>query len=98
MPKKRVYKKGVEGSEYKYGASEKAKKDRVDRNRARRHAIAAGKVQKGTADNKNTMEVDHKVPLSKGGSGDASNTRVVPRSVNRKKADKSPAKRTAKKK
>jgi len=33
-------------------------------------------------------EVDHKKPLSKGGSNSKSNTRITTRSVNRKKYDK----------
>ena len=45
---------------------------RVDRNRARRHAIAAGKAHVGDG-----TQVDHKVPLDKGGSSKDSNTRVV---------------------
>lgn len=51
---------------------------RVDRNRARRHAIAAGKAHVGDG-----TEVDHKVPLGKGGSDKDSNTRVVNASENR---------------
>ena len=51
---------------------------RVDRNRARRHAIAAGKASVG--DNK---DVDHKNALRKGGSDADSNTRVISRSKNR---------------
>lgn len=66
----------------KYMAEYQAKPEnvekRVDRNRARRHAIAEGKAQVGDG-----KEVDHKVPLDKGGSGGDKNTRVVPASVNR---------------
>ena len=51
---------------------------RVDRNRARRHAIADGKVKKGDG-----LDIDHKVPLRKGGSDKDSNTRVVDASTNR---------------
>lgn len=51
---------------------------RVDRNRARRHAIADGKAAVGDG-----KDVDHKVPLDKGGSGKDSNTRVVSASENR---------------
>jgi hypothetical protein len=51
---------------------------RVDRNRARRHAIAAGKARVGDG-----KEVDHKVPLRKGGSGADSNTRVINKEANR---------------
>lgn len=50
---------------------------RVDRNRARRHALKAGKVHVG-----DNLEVDHVVPLRKGGSDDDSNTRVVPEKKN----------------
>ena len=51
---------------------------RVDRNRARRHAIAAGKAAVGDG-----KDIDHKTPLDKGGSGADSNTRVASRSENR---------------
>jgi len=84
MPRKnRVYKKGEPGSEYSYHASKEQKDNRVDRNRARRQAEAAGKVSKG-----DSKEVDHVKPLSKGGSGSKSNTRVVPKKTNRQKYNK----------
>lgn len=51
---------------------------RVDRNRARRHAIAAGRAHVGDG-----KEVDHKRMLDKGGSGADSNTRVVDAKTNR---------------
>ena len=51
---------------------------RVDRNRARRHAIAAGKVSVGDG-----REIDHKKMLDKGGSDKDSNTRVVSAAENR---------------
>jgi hypothetical protein len=51
---------------------------RVDRNRARRHAIAAGKAHVGDG-----KDVDHKTPLDAGGSDADSNTRVVSRKSNR---------------
>lgn len=51
---------------------------RVDRNRARRHAIAAGKVSVGDG-----KEVDHVKMLAKGGSDSDSNTRVRSASANR---------------
>ena len=47
-------------------------KKRVERNRARRHAIAAGKAAVGDG-----TEVDHVVPLGSGGSGSDANTRVI---------------------
>ena len=51
---------------------------RVARNKARRHAIADGKVKVGDG-----KEVDHKTPLRKGGSTADTNTRVVDKSANR---------------
>ena len=51
---------------------------RVDQNRARRQAIAAGTAHKGDHTN-----VDHKKPLDAGGSGAKSNTRVVDESFNK---------------
>ena len=50
---------------------------RVAQNKARRHAIAAGKASVGDG-----THVDHKVPLDKGGSESDSNTRVVPAAKN----------------
>lgn len=51
---------------------------RVDRNRARREAIRDGVVKKGDG-----KEIDHKVPLDKGGSDGKANRRVVSASENR---------------
>lgn len=45
---------------------------RVDRNRARRHAIAAGTAKVGDG-----KQVDHIKPLGAGGSDKDSNTRVI---------------------
>jgi len=66
--------------EYKefHGKPEEVKK-RSERNQARRKLG----LEKG-----NPLEVDHKVPLKKGGSNAKSNLRAVPKSVNRKKAAK----------
>lgn len=50
----------------------------MERNAARREAIKEGSAHKGDG-----KDVDHKVPLSKGGSNSKSNTRVVPASQNR---------------
>lgn len=61
-----------------YQKSPKEVEKRVDRNRARRHAIAEGKVKVG-----DSKDIDHKVPLRKGGSDKDSNTRVVDASTNR---------------
>ena len=51
---------------------------RVDRNRVRRQALAAGIVKKGDG-----TEIDHKVPLDKGGSDAKGNTRVTTAAENR---------------
>lgn len=69
--KKRAYQ-----AEYQKQPDEVAK--RVARNRARRHAEAQGLVHKGDG-----KELDHKVPLGKGGSTSDKNTRVVDASTNR---------------
>jgi hypothetical protein len=53
-------------------------KKREEQNKARRMMEKAGKVHKGDG-----KDVDHKTPLSKGGSTTKSNLRVVPASVNR---------------
>lgn len=63
-------------SEYQKSPEEVRK--RVARNKARREAIRDGVVKKG--DNK---EIDHKVPLDRGGSTAKSNTRVVDAKKNR---------------
>lgn len=65
------------------GASKKGKKDRAARNQARKVAEREGRVKKGDG-----KEIDHKKPLSKGGSNAKSNQRVVSRSTNRKKGNK----------
>lgn len=75
MAKKRDYRK-----EYRdYHSKPQQRKNRSNRNKARR---TMG-LKKG--DNR---EVDHKVPLSKGGSNKRSNLRAVSRKTNRKKAAK----------
>lgn len=53
-------------------------KDRAQRNKARRHAEAKGKVSKGDG-----KDVDHRTPLRSGGSTKDSNTRVRSRAANR---------------
>lgn len=53
------------------------KKHRVQRNKARRECIASGKCKKGDG-----KHVDHKKPLSKGGSNAKSNRRVQSASKN----------------
>ncbi|HIA03798.1 MAG TPA: HNH endonuclease [Myxococcales bacterium] len=68
---KRNYKK-------EYARDHSSKKDKLDR-------AARNKANK-EEDPPPGYEVDHKVPLSKGGGNGKSNRRVVKRSVNRKKA------------
>jgi hypothetical protein len=61
-----------------YNATPAATAKRVENNQARRQAIQSGKAKVGDG-----TDVDHKVPLSKGGSNAPSNRRVVPASTNR---------------
>ena len=71
-------------SEYRrFHASTKMKKERAQRNRNRRILMREGRVRKGDG-----KEVDHKRPLSKGGTNGRKNLRVVSRSVNRRKHNK----------
>lgn len=58
-------------------------KKRAARNQARREAIKDGRIEPGSS-----KEIDHKKPLSKGGSNKKSNTRIVSRTENRKKYNK----------
>ena len=72
------------GKEYReYHANPLQKKRRAERNKATQEALASGARTKGDG-----KEVDHKVPLSKGGSNGKANQRVVSRSTNRKKGTK----------
>lgn len=75
MPRKiRDYK-----DEYKkYQGSPKQIANRTLRNAARRQAEQAGKVSKGDG-----KDVDHKRPLSKGGTNSKGNLRVVSKHTNR---------------
>lgn len=68
----------------KYDGREDVKKDRAKRNAARSQLEKEGKVRKGDG-----KDVDHKRPLSKGGSTGRSNLRVASRSSNRSFARKS---------
>lgn len=61
-----------------YNASPEATAKRVANNAARRQAMAEGKARVGDG-----KDVDHRTPLSKGGTNARSNLRVVPRSENR---------------
>ena len=75
MPRKRNYRKEYDS----YHSKPKQKKNRAARNAARkRSGLKVG----------DKREVDHKRPLSKGGSNGRKNTRVVSRSANREKGSK----------
>lgn len=72
--KKRPYKK-----EYaEYQGTEEQKKNRAKRNAARRAMEKVGRVKKGDG-----KDVDHKKPISKGGSNAKSNLKVKTASKNR---------------
>jgi 5-methylcytosine-specific restriction endonuclease McrA len=67
------------GKEYKnYQGKPKQIANRTARNSARAKMVKAGKAHKGDG-----KDVDHKKPLSKGGSNSTSNLRVVSKSTNR---------------
>lgn len=61
-----------------YQKSPEEVRKRVARNRARREALREGIVKKGDG-----KEIDHKIPLDRGGSTAKSNTRVVDAKKNR---------------
>jgi hypothetical protein len=61
-----------------YDGTEVVKKKRAQRNKARRMLEREGIVHKGDG-----MDVDHKKPLSKGGTTTRSNLKAVPASANR---------------
>lgn len=72
--KKRDYK-----AEYaNYHSKPEQIKNRSLRNKARADAASKGLVKKGDG-----KDVDHKVPLDRGGSNDATNLRVTTKKVNR---------------
>lgn len=70
---KRDYKKEVA----KYTSRPEVVKKRTEQNAARAAMVKAGKAHKGDG-----KQVDHKTPLSKGGTNDPKNLRVVPASEN----------------
>jgi hypothetical protein len=81
MAKKGEFKKNANERtkrERAYDGSPARKKARAARNKARRQAMRDGKVRKGDG-----KDVDHKKPLSKGGSTHKSNTRVRDAKSNR---------------
>ena len=90
MAKARDY---VKENEYKKQPDQIEK--RVARNKARREAIKDGRVKKGDG-----LEIDHIIPLSKGGANTKANTRVRTKSQNSsfsRNSDNSVKKNTPKK-
>ena len=78
MPSSPNYKRDYKQEYSDQHASTKAKKQRASRNKARSIMESAGRVSKG-----DSRDVDHKKPLSKGGSNNKSNLRVQSKSNNR---------------
>ena len=74
MATKRDYKREYE----LYHGKPEQIENRVRRNKLRRAAIAEGKAQVGDG-----MSIDHKTPISKGGSDAPSNLRTVPLNKNK---------------
>lgn len=77
-PKQKANAKPDSKRQRAYNSTEKAKKQRAARNKARREAIKDGRVSKG-----DSRDIDHKKPLRNGGSNAKSNTRVRSKSSNR---------------
>lgn len=71
---KRDYKKEVA----RYTSKPEVVKKRTEQNAARRQMVQKGLAHKGDG-----KDVDHKVPLSKGGTNNPKNLRAVPASQNR---------------
>ena len=74
--------KGVEHEYSRFQSSEKSKKDRASRNKARRSALRSGRVHKGDG-----REIDH--VDSNPRHNEPSNLRTVSRSTNRAKKENS---------
>jgi 5-methylcytosine-specific restriction endonuclease McrA len=64
----------------KYWGSKKAVSERSERNKARRILTKEGRIKKGDG-----KEVDHKKPISKGGTNSKKNLAVTTRKANRKR-------------
>lgn len=78
MPSSKNYKRDYKSEYQNYQGTEEQKKNRAKRNTARRQAERDGKVSKG-----DDKDIDHKTPLSKGGSNGKHNLRVKSSSSNR---------------
>lgn len=92
MAKKGQYKSNAKPEskrKRKYNASPAQKKARVARNKARREALKKGQVSKGDG-----KDIDHKKPLTNGGSNSKKNRRVVSASSNRAKGGRIGGKRS----
>lgn len=83
MPSSKNYVRSYKTEYANNGASKKQKLQRAARNKARSEAVKAGKVSKGDG-----KDIDHKIPLNKGGSKAKSNTRVQSASKNRSNGGK----------
>ena len=83
--KKRPYKK-----EYKQQKARGEHEDRMERQRARRAVDKKGadKNKNGKADKREGKDVSHNKPLSKGGTNNPKNLRVVSRKTNRRRGAK----------
>ena len=62
----------------KYTSKPAVKKKRAEQNAARREMVREGRAHKGDG-----KDVDHRTPLSKGGTNSTSNLRVVSQHTNR---------------
>lgn len=78
MPSSPNYKRNVKEEYENYGSKPEVKKRRAQQNKARRMLEREGVVHKGDG-----KDVDHKKPLSKGGTTTRSNLRVKSASANR---------------
>lgn len=78
MPSSPNYKRNVKEEYANYGSKPEVKKRRAQQNKARRMLEREGVVHKGDG-----MDVDHKKPLSKGGTTTRSNLKAVTASANR---------------
>ena len=78
MPSSPNYKRNYREEYDRYHGTPEQRKKNDSRKKARRMLEKEGKAKKGDG-----KDVDHKVPLSKGGTNNSSNLRVVPASSNR---------------